>query len=114
MTSGAVVRGDGPVVDLNPHYPRPQVQPGRRAPWHTPAGAWTDRAGWVFPGAARAGRVFPGAARAGWVFPGAARAVWHLEDGQSEYARGAFVPETLVRDIPPAACADTLPAVAAH
>jgi hypothetical protein len=94
MTRGAVVRGDGPVVDLNPHYPRPQVQPGRRAPWHTPAGAWTDRAGRVFPGAARA--------------------VWHLEDGQCEYARGAFVPETLVRDIPPAACADTLPAVAPH
>jgi hypothetical protein len=59
-----------------------------RAPWHTPVGEWTDRAGRVFPAAARA--------------------VWHLEDGLYEYARGAFVPETLVRDIPPSVCADAL------
>jgi hypothetical protein len=60
-----------------------------RAPWHTPVGEWTDRAGRVFPAAARA--------------------VWHLEDGLYEYARGAFVPETLVRNIPPSACAEALP-----
>lgn len=60
-----------------------------RAPWHTPVGQWTDRAGRVFPAAASA--------------------VWHLEDGLYEYARGAFGPETLVRDIPPSACADALP-----
>lgn len=61
-----------------------------RAPWSTPLTPWTDADGRAFPDAGRA--------------------VWHLDDGDYEYARGAFLPETLVRNIPPSSCADALPA----
>ena len=60
-----------------------------RALWSTPLAPWSDATGRTFPTGGRA--------------------VWHLDDGELEYAHGAFVPETLVRDIPPSACADPLP-----
>lgn len=52
-----------------------------RAAWSTPRTVWVDPAGRTFSAGGRA--------------------VWHLPDGEYEYARGAFVPESLVTDLPP-------------
>lgn len=60
-----------------------------RAPWSTPRTEWVDAHGRVFPAGGRA--------------------VWHLEGGDYEYGRGAFLPETLVTDIAPSAAAAALP-----
>lgn len=61
-----------------------------QAPWSTPRTEWVDARGRVFPAGGRA--------------------VWHLADGEYEYGRGAFLPETLVRDLAPAAATAALPA----
>lgn len=53
-----------------------------RAPWRTPRTEWVDPRGRRFPAGGRA--------------------VWELPDGELEYAVGAFVPESLVTDLPPA------------
>ena len=63
-----------------------------RAPWSTPRTPWVDERGRTFPAGARA--------------------VWHLPDGEYVYAHGAFLPETLARDIPPSAASASLPPTA--
>jgi len=63
-----------------------------RALWSTPLAPWTDPEGRTHPDGGRA--------------------VWLLEDGELEYAHGAFPRETLVRNIPPSACVDPLPPAA--
>lgn len=66
-----------------------------RAPWSTPHTEWVGRDGRRFPDGGRA--------------------VWHLADGELEYARGAFLPETFAADLPPARAAAALrPAVGAR
>ncbi len=60
-----------------------------QAPWSTPRTEWVDVRGRVFADGGRA--------------------VWHLADGEYEYGRGAFLPETLVPDLPPSAASAALP-----
>jgi len=79
-TARVVVDGAGWMVDFSTED-RYAALPGglTRARWSTPIDGWLERAGRPVPTLGRA--------------------VWHLPDGDYEYARGRFVPESLAFDV---------------